>query len=367
MNGLRMVSRTFRLARRGTIATPSTIDRNHMTGKQTSRQTPRIAIAVGDPAGIGPEISIKAALDPQVRQRCRPLIVGDPAVVEQHAKAAGIAVRIHVVANAAEADWSNGAVNLLAAPMPDPMHDIRFGTHHAAYGRAALASASRAIGAALDGDVDAVVAAPQNQTSIAAAEIPFDSYPTFVARETGMNRHDVFMLLWFGDTRIVHCTLHVPVAEALALITREHVGRAIRATDAVLRRLGIAAPKIFVSGVNPHAGEGGLFGHEEIDVIAPAIEAERKDGIDATGPFGCDTMFHKQGADAFIVMLHDQGHIAAKLLAPNEAAALSIGSPILFSSVAHGSAFDIAGKGIASPAAMIEAIARLAGVSARSR
>jgi len=338
-----------------------------MTGKQPSRQISRIAIAVGDPAGIGPQISLKAALDPQVRQMCRPLIVGDPAVMEQHAKAAGIAARIHVVGDAAEADWSNGAVNLLAAPMPDPMQaDIHFGTNHAAYGRSALASASRAIRAALAGDVVAVVGAPHNQTSIAAAEIPFDGYPTFVARETGMNRHDVFMLLWFGDTRIVHCTLHVPVAEALAMITREHVGRAIRATDTALRRLGIGAPRIFVSGVNPHAGEGGLFGHEEIDVIAPAIEAERKGGIDATGPFGCDTMFHKQGADAFIVMLHDQGHIAAKLLAPNQAAAFSIGSPILFSSVAHGSAFDIAGKGIASPAAMIEAIARLAGISART-
>jgi 4-hydroxythreonine-4-phosphate dehydrogenase len=328
---------------------------------------PGIAIATGDPAGIGPEISLKAALDAQVRRMCRPLLVGDPMVLARHAGAAGITAPLHVVATPADADWSSAAVNVLAAPMPERA-EIAFGTNNAAYGRAMLASCSRAIRAALDGDVDAVVAAPQNQTSIAAAGIAFDGHPTFVARETRMSPHDVFMMLWFGDTRIVHVTLHVSVAQALALITRDHVARAIRATDTALRRLGIAAaPKIYVSGLNPHAGEGGLFGREEIEIIAPAIAAARQAGIDVSGPFGCDTMFHKQGADAFVVMLHDQGHIAAKLQAPNQAAAFAIGSPILFSSVAHGSAFDIAGKGIANPAALIEAIARMAGMGTRPR
>jgi 4-hydroxythreonine-4-phosphate dehydrogenase len=324
---------------------------------------PRIAIAIGDPAGIGPEVSLKAALNREARALCRPLLVGDPAVIEAHAKAAGLSAPLRVIGAVREVDWSDGGVNVLAVPMPERAA-IKFGVNDAAYGRAALASASRAIKAVLAGEVDAVVAAPHNQTSIAQAGIAFDGNPTFLARETGMNPNDVFMLLWFGSTRIVHCTLHVAVAEALKLITREHVGRAIRATDAALKRLGIAAPKIFVSGLNPHAGEGGLFGREEIDTIAPAIADARAGGIDASGPYGCDTMFHKQGADAFIVMLHDQGHIAAKLLAPNGSAAFSIGSPVLFSSVAHGSAFDIAGRGIASPAAMIEAITRLSGVSA---
>jgi 4-hydroxythreonine-4-phosphate dehydrogenase len=326
-------------------------------------QLPRIAIAIGDPAGIGPEISLKAARDAQVRRMCRPLIVGDPMVLDRHARAAGITAPFHVVTAPKDADWTNDAINLLAVPMPERA-EVKFGASSAAYGRAALASCSRAIRAALDNDAEAVVAAPQNQTSIAAANIPFDGHPTFVARETGMNPHDVFMMLWFGGTRIVHCTLHVSVAEALALITLDHVGCAIRATDTALRRLGIAAPKILVSGLNPHAGEGGLFGREEIEIIAPAIAAAREAGIDVAGPFGCDTMFHETGADAFVVMLHDQGHIAAKLQARNRAAAFAIGSPILFASVAHGSAFDIAGKGVASPAAMIEAIARLAGVGA---
>ncbi|HMA71179.1 MAG TPA: 4-hydroxythreonine-4-phosphate dehydrogenase PdxA, partial [Xanthobacteraceae bacterium] len=303
---------------------------------------PRIAIATGDPAGIGPEISLKAALDAQVRAMCRPLIVGDPTVLDLHARAAGITAPLRVVTAPQDADWTNDAVNLLAVPMPEPT-EVKFGTNAAAYGRAALVTCSRAIRAALDGDIEAVLAAPQNQTSIAAANIPFDGHPSFVASETGMERHDVFMMLWFGNTRIVHCTLHVGVAEALALITLDRVGRTIRATDVALRRFGIATPRILVSGLNPHAGEGGLFGREEIDIIVPAIAAARQTGIDVAGPFGCDTVFHKTGADAFVVMLHDQGHIAAKLQAPNQAAAFAIGSPILFASVAHGSAFDIAG------------------------
>jgi 4-hydroxy-L-threonine phosphate dehydrogenase PdxA len=154
------------------------------------------------------------------------------------------------------------------------------------------------------------------------------------------------------------------VRRALDLITPEHVGRVIRVTDASLKKLGVPQPRIFVSGLNPHAGEEGLFGSEEGEIIAPAIRAAAAEGIDVSGPFGADTMFRKKGCDAYIVMLHDQGHIAAKLQAFNRTAGLSIGSPILFSSVAHGSAHDIAGKGVADPGAMIEAITRLARTSA---
>jgi 4-hydroxy-L-threonine phosphate dehydrogenase PdxA len=325
----------------------------------SARELPRIAIATGDPAGIGPEISLKAALDPGVRRICRPLLVGDPAAIRMHAQAAGLAVPIRAVADANDVGATGGAIDVLAVPFAADARRA-FGVNDAIYGRAALAAAARAIAAARAGAVDAVVAAPHNQTSIAAAGIAFDGYPSFVARETGLSPHDVFLMLAFGETRIVHSTLHVSVAEALGLITRERVVRAIRAADAALRRLGIAQPRLCVGGINPHAGEGGLFGREEIDVIAPAIADAQAAGFLVAGPFGCDTMFARQDVDAFVVMLHDQGHIAAKLLAPNQSAALAIGAPILFSSVAHGSAFEIAGKGIASPAAMIEAIVRLA-------
>ncbi len=250
-------------------------------------------------------------------------------------------------------------MNVLDCPQPEAA-SLGFGGTSAAAGLASLAFARAAIKAALAGEADAVVAAPQNETSIAQAGIAFDGHPSFVARETGTEPDAVYLMLCFGATKIVHATLHRSVREALALITRENVLRAIMAAERALQRLGIAAPAIAVGGLNPHAGEGGLFGREEIEIIGPAIEAAAAHGIKVSGPFGADTMLHMPDVDAFVVMLHDQGHIAAKLLAPDATAAMTIGTPILFSSVAHGSAHDIAGKGIASPQAMIEALLRLA-------
>jgi 4-hydroxy-L-threonine phosphate dehydrogenase PdxA len=276
----------------------------------------------------------------------------------------GLSPNLQILNKPSEAQWSDGTVNLLDSRDGSNV-PVKIGTIDAAYGRASLASAGRAIKAALAGDVEAVVAAPQTERSIAAAGIAFDGYPSFVARETGTPVNDVYLMICFDQSRIVHTTLHVSVREAVALITPERVERVIRITDASLKKLGIARPKIFVGGLNPHAGEDGLFGSEEIDIIIPAIARAAKDGIEASGPFGADTMFRKKGSDAYIVMLHDQGHIAAKLQAFNRTAGLSIGSPILFSSVAHGSAHDIAGKGQADPGAMIEAITRLARINAK--
>jgi 1,2-dihydroxy-3,5-cyclohexadiene-1,4-dicarboxylate dehydrogenase len=321
---------------------------------------PTIAIATGDPAGIGPEVSLKAALDPAVRGACDPILVSDPAVLARHAKACGIKAEIRVVERAGDARPSAQRVNVLACRQPEAAN-LGFGGTSAASGRASLAFAAAAIKVALTGEVDAVVAAPQNETSIALAGIPFDGYPSFVARETGTDASAAYLMLCFGDTRIVHCTLHVGVKQAVEMITRDRIARVIRTTDRALKQLGVRSPRICVGGLNPHAGEGGLFGREEIEIINPAVEDAVTAGVKAHGPFGADTLFQRKNCDAYVVMLHDQGHVAAKLLAPNAAAALTIGTPVLFSSVAHGSALDIAGKNRASPAAMIEAVRRLAG------
>jgi 4-hydroxy-L-threonine phosphate dehydrogenase PdxA len=280
-----------------------------------------------------------------VRAACDPILVCDRALLERHAKACGI-----------KADLSQ--INVLSCPQPEAA-SLGFGVVSPISGRASIAFCAAAVKAAMAGEVDAVVAAPQHETSIAQAGIKFDGHPSFVARQTGTDESGVYMMLCFGDTRIAHCTLHRSVREAIALITKENVSRTIRATHAALERLGIASPKIAVSGLNPHAGEGGLFGRDEIEIIKPAMDAVAAEGLDVAGPFGADTMFHMPGFDAFVVMLHDQGHIAAKLLAQNAAAALTIGTPILFASVAHGTGHDIAGQGIANPAAMIEAIMRM--------
>ena len=321
---------------------------------------PIIAIATGDPAGIGPEISLKTALNPAVRAACRPILVSDANVLRRHADACGIRVDLHPVGHVEDAGETGYQLAVLDRPQKEA---IALGKVSAAAGRASIAFCGAAVKAALDKQVTAVVAAPQNETAIALAGIKFDGHPSFVARETGTREDDVFMMLCFGNTRIAHATLHQSVRQALQAITRERVTRVIDETARTLQRMGIAAPRIAVSGLNPHAGEGGLFGREEIDIINPAIDAAVTNGIAVAGPFGADTMFRMQGFDAFVVMLHDQGHIAAKVMAEHAAAALTIGTPILFSSVAHGSAHDIAGKGVADPKAMIEAVLRMAGAS----
>jgi 4-hydroxythreonine-4-phosphate dehydrogenase len=327
---------------------------------------PNIAIATGDPAGIGPEVALKAALDPAVRAACKPILVCDPTVLAMHAKACGIGAMLHNVTSAAKADWSDDRVNFVGIGSRDDK-TITFGTASAAAGSAGIAFARMAIWMARSGEVEAVVAAPQNETSIALAGIPFDGHPSFVARETGTDENSVYMMLCFGDVKIAHATLHRSVRDAIAEITTDRVANVICVTEQTLRRLGIEAPRIAVSGLNPHAGEGGLFGREEIEIITPAIEAAAAEGIAVTGPFGADTLFQRSGIDAFVVMLHDQGHIAAKLMAPNAVAAMTIGTPILFSSVAHGSAHDIAGRGIADPTAMIEAVLRLSKIRRPAR
>ena len=296
---------------------------------------PRIAIACGDPAGIGPEISLKAALDPRVRAICRPVLVGDRAVFALYGK--------------------TSEVEILEIKHPKP----KIGEIDPAHGRAAIAAAEAAIRGALAGEFDAVVGAPHTEAAIHAAGIEFDGYPSFVARLAGLPPEDGILMLCFEhqgrEVRIAHVTLHVAVAQALKLITRERILKTIRAVNAALKN-----PRIAVSGVNPHAGEAGAFGREEIEIVAPALEQARREGMAVDGPIGADTLIQRAGYDAYVVMLHDQGHVAAKLLAPQRVAGLTIGTPVLFSSVAHGSALDIAGKGRVDHGAMLQALERMA-------
>jgi 4-hydroxythreonine-4-phosphate dehydrogenase len=316
---------------------------------------PTVAISVGDPAGIGPELALKAAKSKEVRNICTPLIVGDPKILKEQARLSGIPWDVKIYDKITDVDSTSNSVSIIARnQFSDEPYAI--GSINAANGRSALDSASTAISAALTGNVDAVVACPHTQTSIAKANISFDGYPSFVAKETESSPDDVFLMLCVDHMRIAHCTLHVSLKKALSLLTYIRVKTVIRAVHRTLVKTGIPNPKILVSGINPHAGENGLFGNEEADIIEPAIESSKSEGINVNGPIGADLMFHKKNFDAFIVMTHDQGHIPAKLLAQHRTAALCIGSPILFSSVAHGSALDIAGKGRGDPAAVIEAI-----------
>ena len=301
-------------------------------------------------------------MGPELAAICRPVLYGDPAALNMHMRACGIDIAFDIGVTLNEFDWDKSAPKLCvrnqfgSAP-------FKLGAVNAQNGLASLDSASAAIKAALDRQVAAVVAAPQNQKAIASAGVEFDGYPSFVAGETGLAPEDVFRMPGFDDMRIAHCTLHSCVRSSIELITYDRVRGVIRAVDDTLIRMTGARPKIVVGGLNPHAGENGLFGEEDGEIIAPAIADACSDGIDVEGPVGADTMLERKGVDAFVVMLHDQGHIPAKVLAPRRTAGLSIGSPILFSSVAHGSGHDIAGQNKGDPTAIVEAVKRLVGAA----
>jgi len=318
-------------------------------------ELPILALSTGDPGGIGPEICIKAALDEDVRRLCRPVLVGDPRVMEAHIDSGGLDCSVEAVDSPADVNGTGEALPLIAL---DHFADVPFemGAINAPNGAAAVDACVRSIHLALDGDAAAVVAAPNTKSSINMAGIDYDGHLSLVSRETGLSQEDIFMMLSFGTKNIAHCTLHSSIRRSLELITRERVVSVIRAVHDTLISTGNPAPKILVSGVNPHASEGGLFGDEEAEIILPAIEDARGNGIDLEGPVPADLMLHRDDVDAFIVMLHDQGHIPAKVMARHGAAGVIIGSPIRFASVGHGSALDIAGRGIANPEAMIEAI-----------
>ena len=326
----------------------------------TEENLPIVALSGGDPAGIGPELCMKAALSNEVTSICRPLIYCDRGALQDHVNAIELDIEIDNYSDIAQIDWHSPGVKCLGLDLFG-LQKFHMGEVNADNGRASVACGAAAIKAAVSGEVSAVVAAPQTEKSIHLAGIEFDGYPSFVARQTGLAPEDVYLMVCFDNYRIAHTTLHSSVRQSIDLITEERVKHIIQSVNDTLKKIGIEHPRILVAGLNPHASEGGLFGSEEAEIIEPAIAAMKDHGVLVEGPIAADLMVHKYGFDAYIVMLHDQGHIPAKLMAKHRTAGLSIGSPILFSSVAHGSAHDIAGQGIAEPTAVIEAIRRLVG------
>lgn len=314
----------------------------------TTTPARRLALAAGDPNGIGPEIALKALAALPADARARITLFGPPSVLERTAAQLGL--------DSLLADQPVVGAGELPAAAARPGHV------DAMAGASAVASASAAIEACRRGEFDAVVACPHHETAIHQAGIAFSGYPSLVARVCGQPEDSVFLMLVGGGLRIVHATLHESVRTALGRLTPALVADAARAGARACALLGVAAPSIGVFGINPHASEGGLFGPEDEAVVEPAVRTLRAEGLQVDGPQGADLLLAQRRHDLYVAMLHDQGHIPIKLLAPNAASALSIGAGVLLSSVGHGSAMDIAGRGIADPGALLRTIHLLSGM-----
>jgi 4-hydroxythreonine-4-phosphate dehydrogenase len=288
-----------------------------VTGRNGRR--PVIAVTVGDPSGIGPEIAVKAAAHARVTAVCRPVLYGPHA-----------------------------AGDLDAFPV---------GEANAASGRAAFDAIVEATADAVAGRVAAMATAPINKAALALAGYAWRGHTELIAHLCGSE--SVAMLFWSEPLRVVLATVHVPLSQVPSLLTRERLSAVISLTASSMPRFGIAAPRLGVAGLNPHAGEGGLFGHEDRDVIAVAVEDARGRGIDVRGPIPADTLFVRATRGEFDVVVaayHDQGLVPVKLLAFGRAVNVTLGLPIIRTSVDHGTAFDIAGRGVADESSLVEAI-----------
>jgi 4-hydroxythreonine-4-phosphate dehydrogenase len=312
---------------------------------------------MGDPAGIGPEIVLKALQHANVYARCRPLVIGDRAALERASvwvDAGGLGYDIVDTPDAGR--YEPGTITLLD-PGIAPAGGYAVGQISPEAGRAAVEYVFRACDLALEGRADAVVTAPLNKAAMHAAGHTYPGHTELLAERTGATR--VSMLLVGPSLRVVHVSTHVALREAIARVTRQRVEEVIDIAHESCLALGIAQPRIAVAGLNPHASEGGLFGDEEAREVVPAIDAARAKGLDVSDPQPPDTVFLRASKgewDIVVAMYHDQGHIPMKLLAFDSGVNVSIGLPILRTSVDHGTAFDIAGTGKASETSMLAAI-----------
>jgi 4-hydroxythreonine-4-phosphate dehydrogenase len=329
-------------------------------------QKPTIAITMGDAAGIGPEIVVKALADARVREWCEPVVLGDLAVLEDAARTLGVAPSWRRVERPTRAG-ADGACAVMDYANVDRAH-LRMGVMAAPLGAAAVHYTREAARLALAGEIDGIVSAPLNKEAMRAAGMHYEGATEIFAEMAGVKRYAMVLLL--GEMRLMLLTNHMALREACDKVTEARVYEKIMLGHEALVEQGMAAPRIAVSALNPHAGEGGLFGREEIEEIAPAIARARAQGVEAIGPVPADTVFFKakQGMyDMTIALYHDQGLGAVKLLGFGTVVTLLVGLPFIRTSTGHGTAFDIAGRGIADHTNLLEAIRVAAELGGRRR
>jgi 4-phospho-D-threonate 3-dehydrogenase / 4-phospho-D-erythronate 3-dehydrogenase len=317
---------------------------------------PLVAITIGDVTGIGPEIVVKAINDGEIFNFCNPLVIGDYWIMKKVSDDLKIQAKINIVQSVGNVEWTAGVANMIDMNLV-PRESFHIGKPNGVTGKAMIEYTKLAVNLALENKVHGSVGGPHSKKAADEAGIHFTGYPYLIADMTGDKFP--FLMLVAGKLRVTNVTLHVSLRKALELVKKNLVLEAIKATEKAVQTFGVSKPKIAVSGLNPHAGEEGMFGDEDEKEIRPAIEAARSMGIDATGPFPADSLFYgcMDGRyDGYVAMYHDQAHLPVKVLAFKSASAVAIGVPINWATVDHGCALDIAWKNVADPNVIIETI-----------
>jgi 4-hydroxythreonine-4-phosphate dehydrogenase len=319
----------------------------------------KIAITMGDPAGVGPEIVVRTLSDVMIRESCIPVVVGDRIVLEEAVRVTTSPLKLNLIQSPAEA-LSSDVLNIIDM---DSITTFEKNRATADNGRACVGYIRKAVELALSHEVDAMVTAPITKEALKLAGMHWPGHTEMIAEMTGTR--DFAMMLAGGPLRVILVTIHTSIKSVPAMITRDAVLKTIRLAYRACEMMNIKNPRIAVAGLNPHAGEAGMFGDEEINAIVPAVEAARASGIECSGPHPPDTLFHKAykgGIDIVVCMYHDQGLIPLKMIAFDTGVNATIGLPIIRTSPDHGTAYDIAWKGVADPSSMVEAITFAAGL-----
>ncbi|MBS4224338.1 4-hydroxythreonine-4-phosphate dehydrogenase PdxA [Lederbergia citrea] len=311
---------------------------------------------MGDAAGVGPEIILKSLAHPEIHEICRPVVIGDTKILERAKSYVGSKLQIRSIQQMEEANFQNHLLNCLDLDLVPK--DLPIGKVSAEAGHAAFLYLKKAVELAMSKDIDAICTAPLNKEALQKGGHLYPGHTEILADLT--ETKDFSMMLSAPNLKVIHVTTHVGIIDAINMINPDRVYDVIKLADETLKRSGIKNPKIAVCGINPHAGENGLFGYgEEEEKVIPGVQRAQNAGIDASGPLPADTLFFRAvrgDFDIVVAMYHDQGHGPVKVLGLDAGVNITVGLPIIRTSVDHGTAFDIAGKGIADEKSLTEAI-----------
>lgn len=316
---------------------------------------PKIAIPMGDPAGVGPEIVVKTAVAKEIQDLCDLVIIGDRKVLEKATGICGVNLQIHSIESVEDGNYQEGILNVIDLDNID-LEKMEYGKVQGMCGKAAFEYIKKSVELAMNHEVDAIATTPINKESLRAGKIDYIGH-TEILGDLSHSR-DPLTMFEVANMRVFFLTRHMSLRNACDAITKERVLEYIQRCTSALKQLGVSG-KMAVAGLNPHSGEHGLFGYEEVEAVSPAVEEAQKLGYDVVGPIGADSVFHQalQGKyQAVLSLYHDQGHIATKTYDFERTIAITLDMPFLRTSVDHGTAFDIAGKGTVSAVSMIEAV-----------